>query len=287
MKSIKEPIKAADWYLVREIVGDIFWVNEPGHVSFYVFRSNNKGLMIDSGLGLTTKIGKGLLKFLGITELVVYCTHSHCDHIGLNHLAKKVIIGRREWEKYIEQNESDQLRHYYNLLKSEKEWPRGEIELHNTNLWSPSEFISEGDRFEFGRWKFQTLEVPGHTCDSVIFYEEVNNLLFLGDLIYSGTLYFHFRDSNFSKYEKSLDKLLQFINSCQGNVSLWPAHNQIPLAPPFLKDVKEVISAIKSRVIEPASSWPKDEMFEEGLRFSKNDVKIVLRKDEYANIRKD
>ena len=97
------------WYKVKEISSNVFWINEPGHVSFYVLRNNDEALFIDSGLGLDINLGLALLKILKIKTFSVYLTHSHCDHVGLNNLADSVFIKKEEYNKYLIQNEINQL----------------------------------------------------------------------------------------------------------------------------------------------------------------------------------
>ena len=55
------PIKhCRKWYKIQEIKDNVFWINEPGHVSFYVLRLADKGLFVDSGLGLSNDLGPHL-----------------------------------------------------------------------------------------------------------------------------------------------------------------------------------------------------------------------------------
>ncbi len=281
---IGSPTQVADWYLVREIGENIFWINEPAHVSFYIFRQGHRALFIDSGLGLSNELGQSLLHHLGISEFVVYCTHTHCDHVGLNHMAKSVFLCRIEWEKYLRQNEVAQLQGYYSLLKDQKKWPSGIVINDSIRNWKPSSFILDGDAFEFGPWRFRTFEVPGHTSGSLAFFELNQNNLFLGDMVYSGTLYFHLTDSSFGQYQCSLTRIKELIDKSDRPIGLWPSHNQIPLDSDFLGDVKTTIRAINKGTINHVRTWAKDAVFEEGVVYVDGLVKIVLRKDEYDGL---
>lgn len=283
-KVISSPSQVGDWYLVREIGENIFWVNEPGHVSFYIFRQGHRALFIDSGLGLSKELGHSLLHHLGISEFLVYCTHTHCDHVGLNHMAKSVFLCKSEWEKYLRQNEFAQLQRYYSLLKGEKKWPTGTAINDSFRKWTPAGFVSDGDTFVFGPWRFRTFEVPGHTSGSLAFFEQNQNNIFLGDMVYSGTLYFHLTDSSFGQYQRSLTRIKALVDQSDSQIGLWPSHNQIPLASDFLEDVKATIEAIKTGDIEHVRIWAKDAVFEEGVVYVNGLVKIVLRKDEYDGL---
>ena len=61
------------------------------------------------------------------------------------------------------------------------------IALYSKNeLFKDSKLIKEGDTINFfdGKFSLQVLEVPGHTLDHIVFYNE--QLLFCGDTLFSG-----------------------------------------------------------------------------------------------------
>lgn len=267
----------ADWYVVREIAQNVFWIHEPGHTSFYVFKDAECGLFIDSGLGLSVGAAKKLMDALGITRFLVYCTHTHCDHVGLNDLAEQVFLSREEWEKFQAQNEDRQLGPYIALLRDEKPWPR--IDSDRPQKWAPTGWVTDGQLIQFGRWRFRALSVPGHTCGSIAYLEEADGLLLLGDLVYDGTLYLHFSDSRFEEYKRSVAKVAAIL--AHRPLSLWPSHNRIPLESSFVVELFNTLPALKVAEAPVAGTWRKDAMFESGVLLRPGRFKIVLREDEY------
>ena len=105
-------------------------------------------------------------------------------------------------------------------------------------------------------------------------------MLFLGDLIYSGTLFLHFRDSNFHDYCDSISSLKAFIEKNPG-VTLLPSHNQIPLETNFIDRVSKTLELMNHRQLSQSGTWPKDDIFEKGKIFENDDIKIVVKNDTF------
>ena len=50
-----------------------------------------------------------------------------------------------------------------------------------------TDFPAQGRAIDFGEFKLQVLETPGHTAGSLCFFEESQGLLFSGDTLFSGS----------------------------------------------------------------------------------------------------
>lgn len=271
----------SNWYQVREISPNVFWVKEPGIVSFYVFRNGEKALFIDSGLGINIHLQNQLLTDLKIIEYEVVCTHAHCDHVGLNSSAKKCALSKVEWEKYVRQNEIEQFKEFVNALeKSNKIPPQMHLKPNSPSFkqWIPSHFLEDGDSFSFGTWNFKTISAPGHTCGSLMFLETTTNFLFSGDILYDGKMYLHLKDSSFDEFSNSVDSIINLLDSNPG-ITIWPAHNTIPLPPDFPKKVKLAAAEFADGNVQSIGTWPKDSIFENGLIYKSNDVEFVVRSE--------
>lgn len=270
----------SNWYLVNEIAPDVFWIKEPGLVSFYLFKSNNRGLFIDSGLGLSEKAFIDLLSHLGIHEYEVICTHAHSDHIGLNSFASSCKLSKIEWEKYLRLNEFRQLDYFLEYLAVSNSTPsilnESENKIIGNLKWNPNGFLKQGDTYQFHEWSFDVIEAPGHTSGSLIFHEKNLNFIFVGDLVYSGTMYLHLKDSNFEDFRDSLDLLLNLVK-VNADVKIWPAHNCIPLDLNFISKTRMVLDLIHQGHISSIQDIPKDKIFEEGQLYIHESVKLIMR----------
>lgn len=275
-----EPQTIGNWYVVSEIAPNVFWIKEPGLVSFYLFKNNNHGLFIDSGLGLSEKAFMDLLRHFSILEYEVICTHAHADHIGLNSFSSNCKLSKIEWEKYLRQNEFKQLDYFLESLVATQLTPSILNEVGNKiigNLkWKPSGYLNHGETYHFHDWSFDVIETPGHTSGSLIFYEKNLKFIFVGDLIYSGTMYLHLKDSNTESFNNSLDLLLSLLK-INPDIKLWPSHNGIPLDLDFVFKTKLVSDLINKGQIKSIQKVPKDKIFEEGQLFIHDSVKLIMR----------
>src|SRR5262249_4597455 len=153
----------ANWYQVKELRPSLYVVSEPADASFFVLKSGDQAILIDSGFGFDEHAGRKLLQSLGVKQFTVLVTHGHCDHVGLNFLANRVLIGRREWQKYQEQKEYDQLPIYYKLYRDEVPWPSDLKLPPSQKRWKPSGFLEEGHSITLGTWELDPMPTPGHT----------------------------------------------------------------------------------------------------------------------------
>lgn len=67
---------------------------------------------------------------------------------------------------------------------------------------------------------FKVIKTPGHSPDSVCFYEKNQKWLFSGDTLYPGPIYLHLKESNSKDYLSSLNKLMKLEIK-----EIYPAHN--------------------------------------------------------------
>ncbi|MBC7740988.1 MAG: MBL fold metallo-hydrolase [Bdellovibrionaceae bacterium] len=268
----------SEWYIVNEISENIFWVREPGFVSFFIFRNDKKALLIDSGLGLSLTAAKELFTQLNIQEYDVICTHGHCDHIGLNGNAKNIGISNNEWEKFEKQNEKNQLLNFLTMLEKNGKKPSilNEREILGFNNWIPTHFLASGQLINFANWKFEVKSVPGHTCGSLMFHELTTNFLFSGDVIYTGKMYMHLKDSDIDDFYKSIEKLCT-LKEIYPRLKVWPSHNVIPLPDDYPKKVQRALGLHSDGELPVVGKWQKDLIFEEGLIYSYDGVEIVVR----------
>ena len=72
--------------------------------------------------------------------------------------------------------------------------------------------------------KLKVIHTPGHTADSVLFYDEQNHLAFVGDTIFKGSIgATHFPGGNFQQLKQSL---LQKVFSLPEETVLYSGHSE-------------------------------------------------------------
>ncbi len=278
-----DEMTVANWYKVRELRPNLFLVREPADAAFYILKKNDQALLVDSGLGLQT-LGRHLLTYLSIKKFSVLNTHAHCDHIGLNGLAENVTINRAEWDKFVRLDDKNQIGKYYRATKESLPWP-SELNAPPSQLdWHPSRFVAENDVIEFSNWRLRAIFTPGHTSGHMIFWDSSEELLFLGDLLYDGTLYAHMPDSSFPRYVESLEKLNSLVGRSNAEVLWLSCHNNIPLGATYLTKAQQTFEKIANATLPPSSSCKSDDVFVDAQIFECNGVKVAVRSDNLPQI---
>lgn len=286
-KAIKKRLKnselVADWYEVKEVLPNLFCVDEQDHVAFFVLKDSSKALFIDSGLGLSEDKAKQLLHYFGINQFDVFLTHAHCDHVGLNCLADKVYISEQEWNKFLKQKEGQQIQYYFEAMKNKLPWPENMDKGPKQKKWSPTEYVKMDYNIIWGPWSLKPLYFPGHTEGHLVFQEHRTNAIFLGDLIVSGANFLNLKDSSVFKYIESLKKLLAIIQNDPGQILL-PAHDKIPLEAEYVQKMLDVIDAIRKKLVPSPKKWLADSVFEEGCLYESDGIRIVIRADQLKEL---
>ena len=193
------------------------WFKE--HANLYLFKGKESCLLIDAGIGLFNI--KEFLEKKGFKNIKVALTHAHFDHFGgIRHFLPKNILITKKIFKNLKNNSLFGLK----FLK-QKDLPKKinyqEVKKIFTSFNVPTEpnFIKN---IKVGKFNFEIIEMPGHTNDSIIYYDKKNKILITGDVIYDGKIYSNFLNSDKNKLKTSLKN----ISTLDFTMAL-PGHNQI------------------------------------------------------------
>ena len=74
--------------------------------------------------------------------------------------------------------------------------------------------------YNIGPFNFDVIYNPGHTDDSISFYFKEDNVMFVGDFVFKGSIGRCDLGGNQSDMEKSINKLKEF----KENITLYPGH---------------------------------------------------------------
>ena len=115
---------------------------------------------------------------LGLRLTQLWLTHAHIDHIGgAGALAQKLgipIIGPHEADKYWLDGFEQQVRAFG---FEEKALP-----------FTPTRWLKEGDTLTLGKSSVTVHHTPGHTPGHVIFHAQAEKCVFVGDLLFAGSV---------------------------------------------------------------------------------------------------
>ena len=140
---------------------------------FYIDDKTLHGFLIDPGAQ-----AEKLLKIISEKNFVIekiLLTHGHIDHIGaVNELqaALKIPAFMHEDGKIYAQNPTKNLSRF--IIETD-------YKLDDVNFLADGEIISLEKNPDFN---LKIIHAPGHTTDGAIFYDEKNNLAFVGDTIF-------------------------------------------------------------------------------------------------------
>jgi glyoxylase-like metal-dependent hydrolase (beta-lactamase superfamily II) len=247
----------AKWFVIEEAAQNVFVIEEPGHAQSYLVNGADRSALIDTGTGLSNirEALRGLLK----DDLIVLNTHWHFDHVGGNVLFHD--IGISEIEKPLVEMDlpNSALMDLYITPCVEEGIPLPldfVPEEYMIKGSHPAFLINDGDLYDLGGRTLQALFTPGHTRGSISFFDHLTGSLFCGDLVYQGTLYAHFEDSDFNDYHRSMKMLCGSDLPFKG---LFPGHNAYPLRPEFIHQVQQGFEEIQGGKIpaEINEDWGK------------------------------
>lgn len=117
-------------------------------------------------------------KKLGVRLTQLWLTHAHIDHIGgAGALAQKLsipIIGPHEGDKFWLDGMQQQAQAFG---FAEQALP-----------FTPTRWLKEGDTLTLGKSSLAVHHTPGHTPGHVIFHAAAEKLVFVGDLLFAGSV---------------------------------------------------------------------------------------------------
>lgn len=186
-----------------------------GETNTYLFETPHYVVLIDAAgksiQGIITNV-LDRVKLEGKIFLVLN-THGHWDHIASNWYLKDryraEILGHREIEKLCDRHRQfDQVYGAFYCGQAEEQAIRSIYmeEFEETAL--PDRCLEDGDCIEDDLFRLRVLHTPGHTADSISFYEEYTGLLFSGDAVqgngFDGNAPFYV---DAAAYQKSLERM--------------------------------------------------------------------------------
>lgn len=79
------------------------------------------------------------------------------------------------------------------------------------------------EKKKIGAFTFEVLYTPGHSIDSISFYFEEENSMFVGDFVFKDTIgRTDLEGGNFTQMKNSIEKLKQYPK----NITLYPGHGE-------------------------------------------------------------
>ncbi len=200
-------------------VCDGLWYLGTLESGLYVLEGSDQSIMISGGLAYIVPTVMRQMEEFGLDEdriKTILILHSHFDHIGTipyfrrRHPGIRVLGSERAWKILGKQQSIDTI-NAFNRMATERmgmaeecsgydlDWPQG----------ASGENVSEGQIIGLGNPDLQIFETPGHSSCSISAYAPKIKALFASDaggIPLKDTIIIS-ANSNFTKYQHSLDKL--------------------------------------------------------------------------------
>lgn len=133
-----------------------------------------KGALIDPGGDLPKLLNAIEKKQVQIEKILL--THAHIDHAGAAADAAKTlqvpIVGPHKNEQML-----------IDMLEFQSQ-----MSGIPAKAFTPDQWLEEGDRIRVGNLVFDVLFCPGHTAGHVVFHAPQNNIVFVGDVLFYGSI---------------------------------------------------------------------------------------------------
>jgi hydroxyacylglutathione hydrolase len=127
------------------------------------------------------------LERLDLTLQGIALTHAHLDHVGGVAALKKL-----KPEAKINLHKADEF--MYQALPEQPSWigiPRAQWAALGFAFETPpavDEYWTDGQKYSVGKLEFEILHCPGHTPGHVVLYEPSEQKVFVGDVLFAGSI---------------------------------------------------------------------------------------------------
>ncbi len=153
----------------------------PLGVNTYVLYDENRDCIIFDAASIFPEENETLLRFIDDNNLEVkrlINTHLHFDHIfGANLISEryKIMLEAHKDDLFLLDSLEQQMQMFG--FNSEREY-KPKIE----------NFLSENETIVLGDQELKIIHVPGHSPGSLVFYNEVEEFMIAGDVLFNGSI---------------------------------------------------------------------------------------------------
>ena len=257
-----------DWFEVYEVEPGIWAIYEPfqwQEVISYLIIGTDTALLFDTGNGIGNI--KAIVDQLTDKPVQVLNSHTHFDHIGGNYQFEKILsvatgfsIANSDGLK------NDMVRMEVSPAALCKGLPKGvSQENHQIRPFTITGQVSEGDIIDIGNRRFEILQIPGHTDDSIALLDREAGFLWTGDSFYEGPIWLWFPETELAAYKRSIARLAALA---PGLKALFPAHNTPKTDPVVLVEAQHAFDLVLQGKATPVPAWEGTVTFEfEGFGF--------------------
>ena len=237
-----------DWFTIQPLDSGVFGIGELGHfeeVMSFLLVDADGATLIDTGLGIVSILQA--VRKLTDQKVRALNTHSHFDHVGSNHEINDVRLLDHPLCRGIALRgvPAEQLQQWTTPDQFWGHVPSFLPDPYFIPSFPHATYFQDGEIIQAGSFRLQVISTPGHSDDSVCFFEQERGWLFAGDLVYEGPIYIE-PVGGLSKYRKSLDR----IAALDGVRRIFVSHNAFELSLERLGQILATVREIRTPELE-------------------------------------
>jgi glyoxylase-like metal-dependent hydrolase (beta-lactamase superfamily II) len=242
---------AGPWFEVGEVGPGVIAFGEPGHYEraySYLVLGQERAALLDTGMGIAN-LQREVAKYTD-KPITVINTHSHYDHVGDNFRFAQIalfetpsaVAAARDGfsHDFIMQMEALAPNAFYRPASLPQDWDREGYLIRPFTVTQP---LRGDERFDLGGRVLEVMHTPGHSSDSICLLDAKHRILFTGDTFYPGTMYGHFKDSDFAAYVRSAARMAALAPQLD---YIYPAHNRPALPPRILVEFAQALQDVQA-----------------------------------------
>lgn len=220
------------WFEVYRLPGGVYAIAEPQQfqeVNFFLIIGEERALLLDTGMGICPI--EPLIRELYDGEILTVNCHCHFDHTGNNYVFQPVYVFDDPLALHLA--ETGLTKEQVGAEADEDMFQFGfpacfDPESYHVEPYSVIP-IRDGHIFDLGGRRIRVFHTPGHSEDHIVLYDETNQILFTGDMVYLGALYTHFDNDVFGRGDiyKYRDSLIRVRDAISPDSRLYCSHNDL------------------------------------------------------------
>ena len=251
------------YYAVERLDDRTYAIGEPRYYQAnysYLILGERRAILFDSGPGLRDiKPVVGALTDLPVT---VAASHLHFDHVGnMDRFERVAMLDLPDLRDNVGEDGVFRFGRYEYL---------GFVDGLKPPVVRVSDWWKAGEKIDLGGRTVEVLHTPGHTPYDMMLYDEENDQLFTGDLIYPTTLLALLPGSSRGAYLDSVSKLLRRVDQGTELYTGHAAFTRTPHTPRLsvsdLSDLRKTLEEVREGRREAEGLFPRTYRVNDGIK---------------------